>query len=225
MTSKHVYLVRHGESLTNASKVRLGPEAPLTELGKKQARIVAERLRSLKAKRLIVSPYKRTKGTAEPIAETTGLSPEYSALFVERRGPSIVMNRHSEDPEVQEVWRTIIAHAHIPGWRHSDEENFEDLSLRADQALVYLEPLPEDPATEDPTIVVTHGMFMKMLLAKNLLGKKLDGRIFWDCFVPAKNVANTGIMHIEFTNRFDGSGMYWKLHSWNDHAHLSPDLL
>lgn len=216
MSAKHVYFVRHGESLTNASGIRLGSTAPLTALGKEQAKIVSKRLGSLGAKRLIVSPYERAVDTAAPIAEATGLSPEYSELFVERRGPSAIMNRHGDDPEVRAIWKTIIAHAHLPLWRHSDEENFSDLSLRAKQALAYLETLPEEIV-----LVVSHGMFMKVILAHVLLGDIVDGPMFWDRFVPAKNVANTGIMHMELTERFDEQGTYWKLISWNDHAHLA----
>lgn len=220
MTKKRVYLVRHGESVTNATKIHLGPSVELTELGKRQAEAVAKRLHTFGATRLIASPYERTRATGEEIACALGLPLEYSELFVERRGPSVVHNRHGDEPEVQRVWHEISTNAHIADWRHSDEENFEGLSLRARQALAYLEGLPEECV-----LIISHGMFMKMLLAHILLGQKLDGRIFWDCFVPAKNIANTGIMEIEFTDRFDGKGLYWKLVSWNDHAHLSPDLL
>src|SRR3989338_4962038 len=158
MIKKQVYLVRHGESVTNATKIHFGP--------------------------------------------------------------SVVHNRHGDEPEVRRVWHEISTNAHVPGWRHSDEENFTDLLLRAKQALAFLEALPEECV-----IVVSHGMTLKMLLAHILLGDRLDGRIFWDCFVPAKNIANTGIMHVEFTDRFDGKGLYWKLVSWNDHAHLDRDEL
>lgn len=220
MTKKRVYLVRHGESVTNATKIHYGPSVLLTELGKIQARAVAKRLEGLGVARLVASPYARTKATGEEIAEALGLQIEYSELFVERRGPSIVHNRHGDEPEVRRVWHEISANAHVAGWRHSDEENFEDLLLRAKQALAFLEALPEECV-----VVVSHGMTLKMLLAYILLGERLDGRIFWDCFVPAKNIANTGIMTIEFTDRFDGKGLYWKLVSWNDHAHLYPELL
>jgi len=220
MIKKQVYLVRHGESVTNATKIHFGPSVELTELGKEQAKVVAGRLKKIGATRIIASPYKRTRATGEEIAGALGLPLEYSELFVERRGPSVVHNRHGDEPEVRRVWHEISTNAHVPGWRHSDEENFTDLLLRAKQALAFLEALPEECV-----IVVSHGMTLKMLLAHILLGDRLDGRIFWDCFVPAKNIANTGIMHVEFTDRFDGKGLYWKLVSWNDHAHLDRDEL
>ncbi|OGZ07165.1 MAG: hypothetical protein A3D65_05165 [Candidatus Lloydbacteria bacterium RIFCSPHIGHO2_02_FULL_50_13] len=206
--------------MTNATKINYGPTVPLTDRGKAQARIVGKRLASLMPKRLIASPYERAKETGSTIAEEVGLPLEHSDLFIERRAPSVVRNRHGEEPEVQRIWKAIAENADIPDWHHSDEENFSDLRGRAKVALCFLETIPEDP-----TIVVTHGLFMKMLLAHILLGAKLDGRIFWDCFVPAKNIANTGIMHLEYTENFHKTGMYWKLVSWNDHAHLSPDLL
>jgi len=66
-------------------------------------------------------------------------------------------------------------------------------------------------------------MFMKVILAHILLGDHLTGRIFWDQFVPIKNIHNTGIMHLEYTDNFHKTAKYWKLVSWNDHAHLAEE--
>ena len=126
----------------------------------------------------------------------------------------------AHDPKTERVWEVIAANYHVSGWRYSDEENFEDLQSRAKKALALLEELPEKKI-----LVVSHGMFMKVIFAHILLGDTLDGRIFWDQFIPAKNIANTGIMHLEYAENFHKTGMYWKLVSWNDHAHLKPHLL
>jgi hypothetical protein len=73
---------------------------------------------------------------------------------------------------------------------------------------------------DDLIFVASHGLFMKVLFAHIVLGDLLNGRIFWDKFVPMAPVANTGVMEIAYTKTYDGSGMYWKLLRWNDSAHL-----
>ena len=137
-----------------------------------------------------------------------------------RINPSVMRDRHESDPEMRRIWDEIEANYHIPEWHHSDEENFEDLRDRTKRALAFLERLPEDRI-----LVVTHGLFKKIIFAHVLLGDTLNGRIFWNSFVPAKTVANTGIMHLEYTENFRKTGMYWKLVSWNDHAHLSDAIV
>jgi broad specificity phosphatase PhoE len=212
---KHVYFVRHGESTSNVTKIQHGKDAKLTERGVAQAQRVAGRLTNYPIERIIASPYERTAKTANPIAEALKLKIEYSELFIERRGPYEVHGRHGDDPLVQNTWKEISEHSHIPGWKHSDEENFGELRDRACAALRFLETLPAEQI-----LVVSHGMFMKMIFAVALVGDKLDGRMWWDHFIQAKNVENTGIMHLQFTENYHKTGTYWKLISWNDHAHL-----
>lgn len=223
MRSKHIYFVRHGESVANATGIRQGPETPLTELGRMQAARVAQRLTGLGIERIVKSTFARAKETSGIIEqEFAGIPVTLSGLFIERLNPSVMRDRHKNDPEILRMWKTIEANYDIPGWRYSDEENFEDLQTRAKKALLFLEELPGQRI-----LVVTHGLFTKILFAHVLLGEKLNGRMFWDAFVPAKTVANTGIMHLEYAENFRRTGMYWKLVSWNDHAHLleSPVLL
>jgi broad specificity phosphatase PhoE len=89
-----LYLIRHGQSSNNADEETGKPrvsEPPLTEVGREQARRVAERLKSLewarvsydeagakrgqRLTRLYASPMLRTLETAEAIRRATGLVP------------------------------------------------------------------------------------------------------------------------------------------------------
>ena len=216
MNSKHVYFVRHGESVANATGIRHGEETLLTSLGKIQAEQVTKRLLKIRIERIVKSPFVRTRETSAVIEqELHGIPVSESSLFIERVNPSVMRDRHKHDPEMIRIWDEIEKNYHTHDWHHSDEENFEDLRDRAMRAMKFLETLPENRI-----LVVTHGLFMKAIFAHVLLGGKLNGRVFWDCFVPAKTVRNTGIMHLEYTENFHKTGMYWKLISWNDHAHL-----
>lgn len=76
-----VFLIRHGESQSNAGLPTIGPEnVALTRQGYKQARQIASFLISYASLDLIVtSPYRRTKQTAEP----TLLSPLFHSVPTE----------------------------------------------------------------------------------------------------------------------------------------------
>lgn len=220
MSSKHVYFIRHGESVANATGIRQGQETPLTDLGRKQAALIAKRLLGLGIERIVKSPSTRTRETSAVIEqELPGIPVTESSLFIERVNPSTMYGSHQSDPEMMRIWEEIEKNYHLPDWHHSDEENFEDLRNRAIRAIAFLETPPESRI-----LVVTHGLFKKVIFAHVLLGGRLDGRMFWECFVTAKTVANTGIMHLEYTENFHKTGMYWKFHSWNDHAHLESNI-
>lgn len=215
--NRHVYFFRHGESVANATKIRQGPETPLTERGEAQAELLGKRLARLPIERIISSDFTRAHHTAKIVTTHTGhTSIATSPLFVERTNPSFMMGHSMDDEVVERTWEVIAKNYGVLGWRHSDEENFEDLIARAKAALNHVLALPERNIA-----VASHGLFMKVVLAHVLLGEHLDGRIFWDKFIPTKNAENTSIMHLEYTNNFHGTAKYWKLITWNDHAHLA----
>jgi broad specificity phosphatase PhoE len=216
MKTKDVYFGRHGESRAKATRIHEGGDSPLTERGVLQAEFSAIRLRKKGIERIITSNYARAIATAEVHGYHLGLPvANTSHLFAERRNPSVMLGKHADVDEIERIQDEIAAHYGVPGWHHSDEENFEELLARAKDALAFLESVPEDTI-----YVASHGMFMKVIFAYVQLGGLLTGRIFWDRYVPMKNVHNTGLMHLQHTMNYFGTGMYWKLVSWNDHAHL-----
>ena len=68
-----IYLVRHGESETNVSRLLSHRRAdlPLTELGLRQARLVAGRIAQLRPVHIFSSPLRRARQTDDCIAEVT----------------------------------------------------------------------------------------------------------------------------------------------------------
>lgn len=208
--------MRHGESRANATGIREGMDSPLTAQGILQCERVAKRLQTHKIERLISSDHCRALHLAKIISRENNIHlSDVSGLFGERRNPSIFLGSHVDDESFQKVWQHIRSHRKDPCWRHSDEENFEDFLDRAKRALEFLRTLPEERI-----VVATHGMFMKMIFAYVTLGEYLTSEVFWDKFIPIKNVRNTGIMELQYTSVFGGTDMFWKLISWNDHAHL-----
>src|SRR5512136_1410620 len=83
----YITLLRHGESVGNAEARWQGQsDFPLTDVGRAQARALAERWQREQAKFdfLITSPLTRARETAEIIASALNIPVEYDPLWLER---------------------------------------------------------------------------------------------------------------------------------------------
>jgi broad specificity phosphatase PhoE len=153
----------------------------------------------------------RAQQTAEIIASEVGLSIESSDLFVERRRPSEQIDQLKDDPLVIAAEQAIIQSSSVSGRRYSDEENFDDLRERARLALEFLENHPKDTL-----LVVTHGVFLRNLMAQAIFGNALTGP---ECgaILDTFTASNTGLSVL----RYDPTkAKPWSILTWNDHAHL-----
>lgn len=211
---KIVYFVRHGQSEDNVAPVFQSPKSPLNEIGKKQAESIAQRVSKLSFDALIASPFERAKQTAEAIAKTTGKQAEYSELFVERVKPTYVDGKPYTDERANTLWREWEKSLFTPGMRIEDGENFDDLMARADKALAFLQN-----RAEQSLVVVTHGYFLRTIVARVLLGELLSGETFRNIQRTAA-IENTGITVLQYRDSFEEKPM-WRLWIFNDHAHLA----
>lgn len=209
---KKIYFIRHGESEGNVGPIRQGPNTSLTQKGEQQANFVAERCTKLAFEIIISSTMKRAEDTAGVIARRTNKPIETSDLFVERRRPKEQIGKPKDDPQVLEVEKVVRANFHIPGFRFSDEENFNDLKVRAKNALDYLKS-----KSEKNIVVVTHGFFMRIVVAYVVFGDKLTAN---ECqqFIKALRMENTGITVLGI-NEEERDNPWW-VWAWNDNAHL-----
>jgi len=214
---KTIYLVRHGESEGNLSYIFQTKDSPLTEKGREQAEFIAERIAKLPAEVIIASPLARTKATAEIIAARVGKPVEYSDLLIERRIMSELWGRPIDDPQIANIRQALFRFGE-PNLRHSDEENFEDLKARVDATLLYLQQRPENHI-----LVIGHGLFTRILVARVLMGEKLTGA---ECLQILKvlRTRNTGLSVLHYKENVgtgsEGPESDWQLLVWNDHAHL-----
>jgi len=209
---KIVYFVRHGQSEGNITPVFQSVESPLTEHGRSQAGKVAERVSRLSFEALITSPQPRTRETADAISKATGKHPELCELFVERVKPSGLIGKSYDDPEADILWKQWEQSLHTPGMRAGDGENFDDLIARAAQVLDYLKQRPEKDI-----VVVTHGYFLRTIIAYTLLGDTLTGDSF-KSFQDRIAMENTGLSALTYGTAYEGTS--WRLWIYNDHAHL-----
>ncbi|ETS32478.1 phosphoglycerate mutase [Photorhabdus temperata] len=156
-----VYLVRHGESEWNAARRIQGQsDSPLTETGKYQARLVAQRVKSENITHIITSDLGRTRRTAEIIAEVCGcevvLEPRLRELHMG------VLERRNIDSltSEEERWRKKVLDG-TPGGRIPEGESMEELSVRMRAALETCRHLPSGSRP----LLVSHGIALGCLVS------------------------------------------------------------
>ncbi len=211
---KTIYLIRHGQTESNLTSVTGRSTDPLPELGRKQARLVAERLRETTFTHIVSSTYARALETGQAIAEVKNLEIELSPLFTEVKGPSEIEGTPHKDPTLLSVRQRRHELWGVKGEHISDEENFFDVNERVYQALTFLEQ-----HSGNIIAVTTHGAFMRGIVQHILCGDQLT---------PALSTAtysrffmnNTGISVIQFE---EGKG--WTLVCWNDTVHLDASTV
>lgn len=209
---KNIYFIRHGESEGNIGQIRQTATTGLTKKGQSQAVFLAERCAKLPIEVIISSTMTRARETADFILKKVSKPIEYSDLFVEKRRPSEVLGKSKDDPIAHEVEKETKAHFAEPGWKYSDEENFEDVKKRALDLLQYLAKRPEENI-----LVVTHGFILRMIMACVLFGNNLTVEESQRC-IKTFHMENTGITILGYDN--DDNNSPWWLWVWNDHAHL-----
>lgn len=168
---KRFYFVRHGETILNAAHIRQGTEGGLTTKGKLQAAVAGEFLATCGITKLIVSPFERTRETAAIINEKLHVPILYSPLVAERRNPSEIIGKPTDDPTVAHIVDEMDMSYHDDNYRFSDEENFQDMKERARNTLNLL---AQEGAPR--TGVITHSMYLKMLIAYLLYRDTLHGK-------------------------------------------------
>ncbi len=213
MATKLIYFVRHGETVLNAQNIRQGPEGHLTEKGRAQALATAKRFPKHKGRPqvIIASPFERTRETAEIIGKELNMEVKYSDLLKERKNPSEVIGKWGGDVEVRKIIDRIDKSYHADDLRVSDEENFADLKKRAKKLLGFISRRPEKRI-----ILVTHGIFLKMVVSYMTYGDSLTASQYNT--LSYLNPVNNASMCICSYKHHWLKRNEWKVLVWNDLA-------
>lgn len=204
-----VYFVRHGESKANAKRLHQDFSGGLSELGRKQAEFLAQRLKNIEIDYILSSPWERAKETADIINSLLNKPVELTDLLGELRNSSEIVGLRDDDPRSIEIRRLQRENYGKPGWHYSDEDNFEERKERAAKFLSYLTSL-----NKNNLLVVAHGGILRIIMCVMIFGRDLtpqeDRKLF--TFLHS---SNAGVTLCEFTEN------KWKLITWNDLAHLA----
>lgn len=205
-----IYFVRHGETELNARGIRQGPDGPLSELGVQQVKEAAKRFPKKRGRPQVIisSPFQRARETAQVIAKELNMEIEFCDLLVERRNPTEIVGHSGKEEGVQKIVDRIDKSFHEDDLRYSDEENFSDLKSRAKKLLEYI-----SKRKEKQIIMVTHGIFLKMVASYILLGEKLTASDYnkLSYLNPMDNAAFTICSRTSYWFSKDK----WEILAWN----------
>lgn len=182
-------LVRHGESEWNRiGRYQGQQDAPLSELGLRQAEALAERLKRERLAAIYTSPLQRARRTAEAIARYHPDTPFYEdrALLEINHGDweglyaAEVRARYAEELD---EWRTFPTRSQMP-----NGESFSNILKRT---LNFRERVCHAYSRDASILLSTHDVVIKILIA-DALGMHMD-RInrLW--------ITNASISVVEYT--------------------------
>lgn len=203
-----IYFVRHGQTKYNVLYIHQPENAELSELGIKQAKILAKRFSKIPINIIYSSPMKRAKQTAEIINKSLKKKIIYSNFLKERKGPSEFLGKRTDSPEVFKINKIRNLHENNPFWHYSDEENFIEFKARIKK---FFNILPK--TKKENILVVTHGGPIRMMIFL-MMGDEFAPQTFYK-FSDLFKLNNTGITFCEK----DKKGI-WSVRTYNDHTHL-----
>lgn len=212
---KTIYLIRHGESISNVQGIFQGSADALTDRGRAQALALGKRLKKhYPIERIITSTHARAYETSTIIGNTLGLTRVSTPLLIERRQPSTIIGCTTDDVLATAIREEGQSRFHDPQFCYGDGETFTDLKIRALAALMHILDQPEKHIA-----VVTHGVFATVLAAASQRGDKLTSH---DLDAYQFRLANTGLCIFAHRSRrtFSGVERGWIILRWNDIAHL-----
>ena len=169
------YLIRHGQSVNNASPDALEPDPALTHLGEQQAHHVGKALREKQIHRLYCSPMLRALQTAEIIGRTLSLPPhvyvglhEWDGIWeasVGRYGATLPGLTRTQ---MREICPNVVKPDDVTdeGWLFSEWENVELMLQRAfhDSKTFIRQAEAIHDESDERVAVVSHGGFLATMI-------------------------------------------------------------
>jgi broad specificity phosphatase PhoE len=157
VTSGRFIMVRHGESEGNRDRrFTISSEVGLTDLGRRQAHDVAQRIAQLFNPRIVVSsPFRRARQTSEIIARELNLEIE-TVHDLHERDLGCLKGHSYDDLRATVLKDPSYDPAHGWSWKPEGGESYEDVRERVIAAVDGL--LSKYP--EDEIVIVSHGGVM-----------------------------------------------------------------
>ncbi len=152
-----IFLIRHGETLGNASRTVQRPDNPLSSRGVAQAERLAMYLESRGIVAILSSDFARAAQTAERLARATGLPVHHDPLLRERNFGDLRGTPYAD----------LGLDMFAPDYAPPNGETWEIFHARVDRAWVLVQ---QHAGTAGGHLaVVTHGLVCRSLAARHLL--------------------------------------------------------
>ena len=155
--SPSIFLIRHGETIGNASRVVQHPTDPLSPRGVAQAERLARRLAREGVARIVSSDFARARTTAECLRRETGAPLSFEPLLQERSFGDLRGTPYTE----------IDFDMFGPDYAPPNGESWPVFHARVDRAWARVQQ--QLAATTDGHLaIVTHGLVCRSLAARHL---------------------------------------------------------
>ncbi len=152
-----IFLIRHGETLGNASRTVQHPDSPLSPRGLEQAERLARRLEGRGITAILASDFPRAAQTAERLARVTGVPIRHDPLLQERNFGDIRGTPYAE----------LGFDMFAPDYAPPNGETWEVFHARVDRAWEVVQV--SAGRTGGHLAVVTHGLVCRSLAARHLI--------------------------------------------------------
>jgi probable phosphoglycerate mutase len=152
-----IFLIRHGETLGNASRTVQLPDDPLSPRGAAQAERLARRLEDLGIAAILSSDFARAATTAEHLRRVTGAPTSYDPLLQERNFGDLRGTPYAE----------LGFDMFAPDYAPPGGETWEVFHARVDRAWALVQKAAA--AAGGHLAVVTHGLVCRSLAARRLI--------------------------------------------------------
>ncbi len=153
---RSILLIRHGETVGNASRIVQRPDSPLSPRGAAQAERLARRLARDGIGHIVSSDLARAATTAERLHDLTGVPLSFEPLLQERNFGDLRGRSYAE------IGFDIFA----PDYAPPNGETWPVFHARVDRAWARLQDLAS--AIDGHLAVVTHGLVCRSLAARHL---------------------------------------------------------
>jgi broad specificity phosphatase PhoE len=152
-----LFLIRHGETVGNASRTVQHPDNPLSPRGLAQAERLAQRLAPEGLAHIVSSDFARARSTAEALRRASGAPLTFEPLLQERSFGDLRGTPYAE------LGLDMFALDYAP----PNGETWEVFHVRVDQAWARMQALAA--LTGGRLAVVTHGLVCRSLAARHLI--------------------------------------------------------
>jgi probable phosphoglycerate mutase len=152
-----LFLIRHGETVGNASRTVQLPDNPLSARGLVQAEQLARRLATAGIAHIVCSDLARARGTAEALRRLTGALLTVEPLLQERNFGDLRGTPYAE----------LGLDMFAPDYAPPNGESWPVFHARVDRAWARVQALAA--TTEGELAIVTHGLVCRSLAARHLL--------------------------------------------------------